>query len=50
VRLRTVDGTARAGEDYTAVDERVNFAAGETAKTVAVTVRHTAIAGEGERG
>ena len=34
----TVDGTARAGEDYTGATGTLSFASGETQKTVSVTV------------
>lgn len=35
-QLKTADGTARAGSDYTAVDQTVTFGPGETVKTIAV--------------
>ena len=35
---RTADGTAAAGEDYTAASGRVRFAAGDTEKTVTIVV------------
>ena len=38
VDYATADGTASAGEDYTATSGTLTFAAGETAKTVAVPV------------
>ena len=38
VDYRTADGTATAGQDYTAVSGRLTFERGETAKTVAVPV------------
>ena len=38
VAYRTVDGSARAGSDYTARQGTLSFAAGETAKTVRVAV------------
>jgi beta-glucosidase len=46
VRVRTSDGTAAAGTDYTAVDEMVTIPAGETTASVAVpTVDHGPLAG-----
>jgi hypothetical protein len=39
VSFRTVDGTARAGSDYTARTGSLTFPAGTTTATVAVTVR-----------
>ena len=38
VQYATADGTATAGADYTAANGTLNFAAGETSKTVSVTV------------
>ena len=38
VDYSTVDGTAKAGSDYTATSGKLTFAAGETSKTVAVKV------------
>ena len=38
VDYATADGTAKAGEDYTAASSTLTFAAGETAKTVSVAV------------
>ncbi|MFC3800764.1 FG-GAP-like repeat-containing protein [Cohnella sp. GCM10012308] len=38
VRLQTSDGTAVAGTDYTAVDARIVFSAGETTKTYSIPV------------
>jgi len=38
VDYSTVDGTAKAGSDYTATSGKLTFAAGETAKTVTVKV------------
>ena len=38
VDYATVDGTAQAGQDYTAADGTLTFAAGETQKTVSVAV------------
>ena len=43
----TADGTARAGEDYTAAAGTLSFAAGDTEKTVAVTILDDAV-DEGE--
>lgn len=48
VDANTADGTAVAGTDYDAVSTTLTFAAGETSKTVAVTVRgqsHTSSVG-----
>ena len=36
VDFETVDGTAKAGSDYTAASGRLTFTAGETAKTISV--------------
>ena len=47
VDYATSDGTAKAGEDYTAKSGTLTFSRGETAKTVAVTVLDDAI-DEGE--
>ena len=38
VDYATADGTATAGDDYTAVSDTLTFAAGETSKTISVTV------------
>lgn len=38
VRAYTQDGTAKAGSDYTAFDQTISFAAGETTKQVTVTL------------
>jgi len=38
IHFATANGTATAGSDYTAVDQTVTFAAGETSKTVSVPV------------
>jgi hypothetical protein len=38
VHVATANGTATAGSDYTAVDETVSFAVGETSKTVSVPI------------
>lgn len=39
VRVRTADGSATAGADYRAVDQRVEFPVGTTSRQVAVQVR-----------
>ena len=38
VQVRTADGVAKAGSDYTAVDQTLTFAPGETTKTVLVPI------------
>jgi hypothetical protein len=38
VNFATADGTARAGEDYTAQSGSVTFAPGETSKTISIAV------------
>ena len=38
VRCQTVAGSASAGSDFTAVDQVVNFAAGETSKVVSIPI------------
>ena len=48
VDYTTEDGTATAGSDYTAVSGTLSFAAGETAKTVSVTVLDDVVNDEGE--
>jgi Calx-beta domain len=45
VQYATQDGTATAGVDYIATSGTLNFAAGETRKTIAVTVLHDGIMG-----
>ena len=47
VDYATADGTATAGEDYTAVSDTLTFARGETSKTISVPVLDDAI-DEGE--
>lgn len=39
VRYATADGTAKAGSDYTAASGTLTFSAGQTSKTVSVSVR-----------
>jgi Calx-beta domain/FG-GAP-like repeat len=39
VRYATSDGTARAGEDYTAASGTLTFAPGETSKTITIVVK-----------
>ena len=48
VDYATADGTAAAGDDYTAASGTLAFAAGETAKTVSVALLHDAAADDGE--
>ncbi|WP_310491878.1 Calx-beta domain-containing protein [Dechloromonas sp.] len=43
VNFNTVDGSAVAGEDYAAASGTLNFAAGETVKTVTVAITNDAI-------
>ena len=38
VKYRTINGTATAGSDYTATEGELTFAAGETQKTISLTV------------
>lgn len=38
VRVRTVEGTALAGEDFTAINKEITFADGETEKTVTIQI------------
>jgi hypothetical protein len=47
VELTTTDGTATAGEDYTAAREVVAFRAGEMRRTVVIPIRRDGLA-EGE--
>jgi subtilisin-like proprotein convertase family protein len=44
VTVRTADGTAVAGSDYTAVNQVVSFTAGETTKTVSVPILNDSVA------
>lgn len=44
VKYATADGTATAGQDYAATSGTLTFAAGETAKTIAVTVMGDSVA------
>ena len=48
VDYATSDGTATAGDDYTATSGTLTFAAGETTKTVAVPVLDDAVEDNGE--
>ena len=48
VNYATADGTATAGEDYTAVSGALTFAPGETTKTVSVAVLDDAVSDSGE--
>lgn len=48
VRYATADGTAMAGSDYTAKSGTVSFAAGETSKTVSITVTGDTAVGSNE--
>lgn len=43
VPVRTADGTAKAGSDYTAIDQTLTFAPGETTKTVLVPVTNDTV-------
>jgi Mg-chelatase subunit ChlD len=43
VRVATQDGTARAGSDYTAVDQVLTFAPGETTKQVTVAITNDTV-------
>ncbi len=42
--FRTVNGTAKAGEDYIAKTGALTFAPGETTKTITIEVKHLALA------
>lgn len=44
VAYATADGSARAGQDYTAATGTITFAAGETSKTIAIPVRADTVA------
>ena len=48
VDYATADGTATAGEDYTATSGTLTFAAGETEQTVEVALLHDVAADDGE--
>ena len=48
VDYATTDGTAKAGEDYTATSGTLTFAPGETEKTVSVTIIDDTIEDSGE--
>ena len=48
VKLTTVDGSARAGRDYTPLAQTITFAPGETAKAVTIVIADTDLF-EGER-
>ena len=48
VDYATADGTAKAGEDYTATSGTLTFAPGETKKTVSVTIIDDTIEDSGE--
>ena len=47
VDFETVDGTAKAGSDYTAASGRLTFTAGETAKTISVATLDDTVLGGG---
>ncbi len=49
VDYATADGTAKAGEDYTATSGTLTFAPGEIEKTVAVTIIYDTVDDRGER-
>jgi hypothetical protein len=49
VNYATADGTAKAGEDYTATSGTLTFAPGEIEKTVAVTIIYDTVDDRGER-
>lgn len=46
---KTMDGNARAGENYEAASGTVTFAAGETSKTISIEILHSAERWNGER-
>jgi hypothetical protein len=48
VHYATADGTARAGTDYLAASNTLNFAAGDISKTIAVTILNDAVADASE--
>ena len=43
MHFATADGTAKAGSDYTATSGDLTFAAGQTSKSVPVTIKGDAI-------
>jgi VCBS repeat-containing protein len=43
IKVATANGTGKAGSDYTALNQTVQFAAGETSKTILVAVNDDAI-------
>ncbi|MBH8576603.1 PQQ-dependent sugar dehydrogenase [Nostocaceae cyanobacterium CENA369] len=49
VDYTTVDGTAKAGSDYTAVSGTLNFAVGETSKTISILIKDDTIAEPNEK-
>ena len=48
VQWATADGSARAGQDYTGASGMLSFAAGQTSKTIAVTLHDDAVDDGGE--
>ncbi len=48
VRFRTRNGTAQAGDDYTARSGRLNFAAGQTTRTIAIDIEDDAFVEDSE--
>ncbi|RCJ40165.1 hypothetical protein A6770_10455 [Nostoc minutum NIES-26] len=49
VDYTTVDDTAKAGSDYTAVSGTLNFAIGETSKTISISIKDDTIAEPNEK-